>query len=567
MTATGLRALLCVATLCAATAAQGGCAVDDAVPHLRLRDRAGALHDAAPASGALVLVWFHTACPVARASLPEVVALARDLAPQGVAVWLVNAHDEDPAAIARFVDERAPSLPLRFDADGAAARALGVSRVPTALVVDPARRLRYRGRVFERYTGRDEGAPTIGRLDLRAAAAEVAAGKPVTVRETKAVGCLVPPAPESRPRTPLTYRADVAPILARRCVDCHHADGPGSMPLTTFAEVRPYVRDVAEVAWDMMMPPWREDGHGLKLRGERRLTDAERNTIVRWVQGGAPEGAGAVPAATSRPAAPARADADATTFDAFDVPAFGAPYEADFVFQLPPSAAGDGVLGLAATTDALETVKRVVLRRARDGALLGVSTAEGPALELPYDGNGPARHAWRCPSGEAFRATATVRPNGVPTKVRLTVRRLAAPTDASTVEPRTLRLSPESLTIPAGDARATVVVERKLDAAARLVALLPDLRHLGTEAHVVARLPDGRTKRLAGTSFWDPRLRQLWAPEAAFDLPAGTSLTFTARYDNSAENRRNPATPPVLVRGGPGPLDETCALEVVLIGP
>jgi hypothetical protein len=225
------------------------------------------------------------------------------------------------------------------------------------------------------------------------------------------------------------------------------------------------------------------------------------------------------------------------------------------------------VLGLAATTDALETVKRVVLRRARDGALLGVSTAEGPALELPHVGPGPARYAWRCPPGETIRATASLRPNGVPTKVRLTVRRLAAPVDAATVEPRTLRLSPDALTIPAGDARATVVVERKLDAAARLAALLPDLRHLGTEAHVVARLPDGRMKRLAGTSFWDPRLRQLWAPEAAFDLPAGTTLVFTARYDNSAGNRRNPASPPVLVRGGPGPLDEACALEVVLVGP
>jgi hypothetical protein len=303
------------------------------------------------------------------------------------------------------------------------------------------------------------------------------------------------------------------------------------------------------------------------LLGERRLTDAERNTIVRWVQGGAPEGEGPLAATTSRPAPAAPLGDDAATFAAYDVPAFGPPYEADFEFRLPAAAVGAGVLGLVATTDAAETVKRVVLRRARDGALLGASTPEGPALRVPYDGPGPARYAWRCAPEEVFRATASLRPNGLATKVRLTIRRFAAPIDAATAEPITRRFAVAEGVVPAGEARAAATAEGVLESPLRLIALLPEARFLAVEAHAVAHLPDGKVRRLAGTSFWDPRLRALWAPVEPFPMPAGTRMSFTVRYDNTEANRRNPARPPRDVRFGPGLDEEACSLEAVFIGP
>ena len=72
-------------------------------------------------------------------------------------------------------------------------------------------------------------------------------------------------------------------------------------------------------------------------------------------------------------------------------------------------------------------------------------------------------------------------------------------------------------------------------------------------------------RRLCGTQIWDPRLRDVWTPIEPFSAPPGTTLRFTAAYDNSENNRRNPSRPPREVMRGPAPTDEACALEVVLV--
>ncbi len=42
----------------------------------------------------------------------------------------------------------------------------------------------------------------------------------------------------------VTFTKDIAPILQRSCQNCHRADGGAPMPLTTFAEVRPWARSI-----------------------------------------------------------------------------------------------------------------------------------------------------------------------------------------------------------------------------------------------------------------------------------------------------------------------------------
>ncbi len=592
-----------------ATAAASFCSAQDVagpaigavLPHVKLFDGQGGVSDATPPGDApaVVLVWFHTACPVARASLPEIVSLRAVAAEKGVPILLIDAHEESPESVQSFLGSRAPGFAAHFDPHGAAARAYGVTRVPTALIVDRARRLRYRGRVFERFTGRDEGPPVIGRLDLRRALEDLMAGRDVAVPETRAVGCLVPAAPESRPRTPLTYYRDVAPIVARHCTDCHRAGGPAPMPLTTYRELRPYVRDVAEVAWDDMMPPWREDGHGLPLKGVRRISDTERNVLVRWVQGGAPAGeppetapptasspgTATAPTSTAGPASesyrapepPAKAGRTGW-LPAFDVPAFGAPYEATLEFSADVSAP-IAVRRFDLRSDADEIIKRIVLRRSGDGALLSVATPGGPRFDAGPGG------AWILAPGDRFTATVFIRPSGIASKVRLEAWWIPAEVDpaplpasaptregapekvvvpTAVVSPRTIVLRPTESTISADDSRATFVAEAALPEGATFLAFLPELRHLGSAAFVDLVFADGRTKRLAGTGKWDPRLRNVWAPASTFVVPAGARLRFTAVYDNSAANRRNPSRPPVAVPFGNGPLDEACRLEVVL---
>src|SRR6185437_8349047 len=88
--------------------------------------------------------------------------------------------------------------------------------------------------------------------------------------------------------TDLTYTQDVSRILARRCVQCH---GPSSsIPLTTYAQVRPWAVDIKEQVLSRKMPKWGAvKGFG-NLSPDRGLTQEEIVILAAWVVGGAPQG-------------------------------------------------------------------------------------------------------------------------------------------------------------------------------------------------------------------------------------------------------------------------------------
>jgi mono/diheme cytochrome c family protein len=89
-----------------------------------------------------------------------------------------------------------------------------------------------------------------------------------------------------------TYARDVAPILQKNCQQCHQSGAVGPMPLTTFQEVRPWARAIKQRVLQGQMPPYRYDrGIGIQnLKYDLRLTEAEIQTIARWVDSGSPLG-------------------------------------------------------------------------------------------------------------------------------------------------------------------------------------------------------------------------------------------------------------------------------------
>ena len=64
------------------------------------------------------------------------------------------------------------------------------------------------------------------------------------------------------------------------------------MSLVTFAEARPWARSIKARVADRQMPPWQIDKTvGIqKFKNDRSLTDEQIETIVRWVDAGAPQG-------------------------------------------------------------------------------------------------------------------------------------------------------------------------------------------------------------------------------------------------------------------------------------
>jgi hypothetical protein len=87
-----------------------------------------------------------------------------------------------------------------------------------------------------------------------------------------------------------TFSKDVAPIIYKNCTSCHRQGDIGPMPLLTYEQTRPWAASIREKVSAGLMPPWHStDPHGT-FSNDRRLSDADKATLVRWASNGAPEG-------------------------------------------------------------------------------------------------------------------------------------------------------------------------------------------------------------------------------------------------------------------------------------
>ena len=98
-------------------------------------------------------------------------------------------------------------------------------------------------------------------------------------------------APEAADAAP-TFSRDVAPILQRSCQQCHQPAGIAPMSLLNYREARPWARSIRDRVERRLMPPWHLDTTvGIQdYKNDISLTPAEIDTVVRWVDAGAPEG-------------------------------------------------------------------------------------------------------------------------------------------------------------------------------------------------------------------------------------------------------------------------------------
>jgi hypothetical protein len=89
-----------------------------------------------------------------------------------------------------------------------------------------------------------------------------------------------------------TFTKDVAPIFQAKCEACHRPDSMAPMSLKSFSEVRPWVRSIRARVADRQMPPWQiERSVGIqKFKNDRSLSDDERETVLKWIDTGSPQG-------------------------------------------------------------------------------------------------------------------------------------------------------------------------------------------------------------------------------------------------------------------------------------
>jgi len=88
----------------------------------------------------------------------------------------------------------------------------------------------------------------------------------------------------------LTYWRDAKPIIDAKCKPCHFEGGIGPFPLTTYSEVKQYRFLIHSDVEGGVMPPWRASGPLDVFVGDRRLSEPQKSTLLRWIDEGALEG-------------------------------------------------------------------------------------------------------------------------------------------------------------------------------------------------------------------------------------------------------------------------------------
>ena len=95
---------------------------------------------------------------------------------------------------------------------------------------------------------------------------------------------------------------------------------------------------------------------------------------------------------------------------------------------------------------------------------------------------------------------------------------------------------------------------------------------VGAHAHYIAKqlrmtatLPGGDVKTLLLIKDWDFAWQDKYYFQQLVPLPAGTRLDVEIHWDNSADNPRNPSSPPIRVTWGEETKDEMGSISLIAV--
>ncbi len=544
----------------------------------RLRAPDGAVLDAAPQpGGATVLIFYSTECPIANAVNPTLNALYNEFPPPKVR-WIGVCVDPDlsDADLAAHAKEYDLKLAISADRRGRLARAIGATVTPEAFVVDDRGRVRYQGRIDDQFAGRGVRNANPGQGDLKPALAAVLAGEEVKAPFQKAVGC---PLPE--PSAPPTYAKDVAPVLQNNCRECHRKGQLGPFALDTYEQARKRAGDLAAVAEERTMPPWKAaPGVGPKFRHDRSLSSTDVETLVAWAEAGAPEGDPKdLPAPRDFPEEWSMEGGPDLVLDIgtdFAIPESGDDLYRCFVLAtaLPEDVYIAGVEYRPGNPRVVHHVLGYVddsgEARKKDAAEAGpgYTCFSGPSVEVRGDLGGWAPGA--APSiladgvGRSLPRKADVvvqvhyHPSGKPEvdRTRIGLKLARKPVK------QTLHWNGAfnfDLDLSPGESNIEVRAEWTVPVDVEAWAVAPHMHRLGKDMAMSVTFPDGRSRDLIRIDDWDFNWQSQYYFKEPIDLPKGSIVRAVAHFDNSASNPRNPnRDAPRRVRWGEATTDEMC---------
>ena len=385
-------------------------------------------------------------------------------------------------------------------------------------------------------------------------------------------------------RAEVVFSADVWPILERRCVGCHQPGEVAPMPLTSYAEVRPWAHAIREAVLTRKMPPWHAAGATAhNFQNDRSLTDAEVRTIADWVTAGAPEGTPLKTAFHSTSEGGWRLGKPDIVIrvPGFHVPATGVlTYRYLITGGLFPKDVWIRAAEFRIEQRSVVHHINAYARGPESSYLAGYP--KGEIVPATIEARGRRREGekvfdrrqqlvgwepgyrpmpWLADGAKQIRAGSDIvfemhySPNGkeVTDHSELGLYLAEGPPRERVVAIDTLR--DLDLAIPPGEGDVVSHASMVLAQTVKLVSVQPHMHRRGKSMEVRAVYLDGRSEVLISVPKYDFNWQTTYALREPLLLPAGTKLESVARFDNSANNPLNP-DPTVLVHWGDQTTDE-----------
>ena len=92
------------------------------------------------------------------------------------------------------------------------------------------------------------------------------------------------------PQRPLSYYADIKPIVHEHCEGCHRAGDIGPYELDDYASLTDHAAMALASIEAGSMPPWSPDPECRHYKGERLIADEQVATLRAWIAQGMPQG-------------------------------------------------------------------------------------------------------------------------------------------------------------------------------------------------------------------------------------------------------------------------------------
>ena len=361
----------------------------------------------------------------------------------------------------------------------------------------------------------------------------------------------------------VTFSKDVAPVLQKNCQSCHRPGEAAPFSLMTYREARPWAKAMKQAVVLKKMPPWFADPQYGHFRNDRSMSSEERETLVRWVDAGAPEGN---PKDLPKPIAfvdgwnIGQPDMQFEMPELFNIPASGT-VEYQYVI-LPYKFTEDRWVQMTEVRPGNRALVHHVIAFIRDpeskwyrdkkpgDVFVPDLNEKGERRELSGDilaGYAPGLPPiqLRPGTGRLIKAgsdivfqlhyTANGKPGQDKTKVGVVFAK-----EPPRERVMTLAAANRKFTIPAGDANYQVDSEFEMGHEAKLSALLPHMHQRGKDFEYRLIFPTGETETILRVPRYDFNWQLWYEPVSDLILPKGTKIACTAHYDNSPNNPTNP---------------------------